>query len=134
MALFDPGSTGTLEDALGQQANDASNTIEQQYAKKRRQSIAQAGASGRLNSGVYNYTAGDINAQEAGDLGGVESALASSLGQIPTQDYGQQQGNSAKRQLAELLAKLQKPSALEEAFGTVGTLGNIASTAAPFFL
>lgn len=132
MALFDDGSTGSLEDVLGQQATNAVNSIENQYAKKRRQSIAQAGATGRLRSGVYNYTAGDLNAQEAGDIGNVQSSLAAQLGQIPIGDYAQTQDNARKRELAQLLASINSPSALEEALGGLSAAIRIAGTVAAF--
>lgn len=132
MALFDDGTSGTLEDVLNQQATNASNTISNQYAKKRRQSVAEAASKGRLRSGVYNYTAGDINAQEASDLGGVQAALAQTLGNIPIGDYAQQQDNARKRELAKLLASLNEPSALEEALGGLGAATQIAGTVAAF--
>lgn len=130
MAFLDSGMT--LEDALTGQANEAANSIQNQYARKRRQSVSQAAHSGRLGSGVYNYEAGDINASEIGDLGGVQSALSTALADVPIGDYATQQDNARKRQLAELLASLQKPSALEEALGGIGAAGNIAGTVAAF--
>jgi hypothetical protein len=133
MTAFDfdaPG--GTLEDALGRQADTSGMTIQNQYAKKRRQTIGQQAKLGRLRSGVSNYQFGDLAAEEAGDLAGVESALGGALGQIPIDDYATQQDNARKRQLAELLAQLSKQSPLEEALGALGTAGNIAGSFAAF--
>lgn len=123
---------GTLEDALSGQAQNASNSISQQYAKKRRQSVAQAAHSGRLGSGVYNYTAGDIDASETSALGDVQSALSSALAEIPIGDYGMEQDNARKLQLAKLLGNQNKPSALEEALSALSTAGQIGATFAAF--
>jgi hypothetical protein len=129
MSFLDTGG-GTLEDVLGQQAQNQVNSIDQVYAKKRKQAIANAGANGRLTSGVQNYTMGDIGAQQAGDIGDVYSNLSSALAQVPTTDYGATQDNARQRQLAELIAKLNKPSALEEALSALSTAGQVAGTGA----
>jgi hypothetical protein len=131
MSLFDTG--GSLEQVLGQQAENQVNSIGQQYAKKRRASIAQQAHAGRLGSGVANYTAGDIDSAEAGDVGDVYGNLAQSLGQVPINEYTSSRDADRKRQLAELIGKLNKPSSLEEALGALGQFGGLASTAASFF-
>jgi len=128
MSFLDTG--GTLEDVLGQSATNQINSIDQQYAKQRRKAAAVAGASGRLTSGVQNYTMGDIGANEASDVGNVYSGLASALGQVPITDYTTTQEAQRKRQLAELIASMNKPSTLEQALGTVKTVGNLAAMAA----
>lgn len=130
MAFLD--DTGTLEDALGKTADDQANTIDQQYAKKRRQSIAQNAHSGRLMSGVANYDAGDLNAAEAGDIGDVYGNLTNALGAVPLTDYTNAQDDARKRKLAELLGSLNSPSGLEEALGGLATGAQLASTAAAF--
>lgn len=129
MAFLDSGQN-TLEDALRGIATDKSNSISDIYAKKRRQAVSQQAASGRLGSGVSNYQFGDLASQEAADQGNVYGDLASTLAQVPIQDYGVTQDNLRKRQLAELLASLNKPSSLEEALGTLGSFGNLAGSAA----
>jgi hypothetical protein len=131
MSLFDTG--GSLEDVLGKQADDQVNTIGNVYAKKRRQSIAMNAHNGRLTSGVANYDMGDINAQQAGDVGDVYGGLSNSLGQVPTTDYTNEQDARRNRELAELIAKFNKPSALQEALGAVGAAGSLAATGASFF-
>lgn len=128
MAFLDTG--GTLEDALNQQAQTAREGIGQQYARRRRQAVSQQAKAGRLGSGVSNYQFGDINAAEAGALGGVENALSTALGQVPIGDYSTQQDNARKRELAQLLAEISKPSSLEEALGAFSTFGNLAGNAA----
>jgi hypothetical protein len=133
MSLFDEGPSGTLEDVLGKQADDKVNSISNVYAKKRRQSIAQNAHSGRLLSGVSNYDAGDINAAEAGDIGDVYSGLAGALGQVPIDDYSAEQDDQRNRELAQLIAKLNKPSLLQEVLGGVSTAGNLAAKGAAFF-
>jgi len=132
MALFDPGAPTNLEEVLGRQADTQNMSIGNQYAKIRRRAISEAGASGRLNSGVSNYTFGDINSAELGDLANVQSGLAGALGGIPTNDYLSQQEDARNRELALLIARFQKPSALQEAFGAIGGVGQLAATAALF--
>lgn len=131
MALFDQGSTSTLEDVLGQQADTAGMNIKNQFAKARRQSVAQQAHAGRLGSGVANYQAGDINAGEVGALGDVQSNLSAALAAIPSDDYVDMRQNDRNRQLAEMIAQMNKPSALEETLGAmsggVGALGSVAS-------
>lgn len=124
MAFLD--DTETLEDILGRSADNSVNTIGQQYAKKRRQAISQQANAGRLGSGVANYTFGDIDAAQASDEGDIYANLAGSLGQIPINDYTTTREDERQRELARLLAELNKPSALEEALGAVGAVGNIA--------
>lgn len=132
--IFDENDPNkTLADVLGTQADTAAMGIDNAYAKTRRKAIGQAGHSGRLTSGVQNYTMGDINASELGDLGGVQSSLASSLGQIPTQDYANNQDFDRKAQLARLIADLTEPSGLEEAFGMAGSALNLVSKGAAMY-
>jgi len=129
MSFLDSG-TGTLEDALRGQAETANLNIENLYARKRRQSVAQAAHGGRLGSGVYNYEAGDINTGETGALGQVQNALAYELGQVPLQDYASQQDAQRQAELARLLAEIQKASPLQEALGALGVAGNVAGIGA----
>lgn len=134
MALFDdPNAPKTLADVLGTQAADASTGLEDQYAQSRRRLIGQQAHAGRLTSGVANYPMGDLNAAEATDLGGVQSGLASSLGQVPTQDYADTQDFDRQRQLALLVASLSQPSDLEKAFGIAGGVANVAAKGAALY-
>lgn len=129
MALFDGG----LEQILGQQADTQAMGIEQGYAKKRKQLVGQQAAGGRLTSGVANYPLADLDSGEVGDLGGVYGNLASSLGQIPANDYIQQQEFDRNRQLAEMIAKMNKPSVLSQALGGLQAATNIGAKAAAAF-
>lgn len=128
MALFD----GNLEDVLGRQADTQTMGIEQVYAKKRRQLAGQQAKAGRLSSGVANYPMADLDAGEIGDLGGVYGNLAQSLGQIPAQKYLDDQEYARNTQLAELIAKMNKPSKLSQALGGLGAAAKVAGTAAMF--
>lgn len=131
MAIFDENDPNkTLADVLGTQADTASMGIENAYNKTRRKAIGQQAHAGRLGSGVSNYTFGDINASELGDLGNVQSGLASALGQIPAQDYQDTQDAERKRQLALLVADLSQSSDLEKAFGAAGSVLNIGGKVA----
>ena len=129
MALF----SGNLEDVLGQQADTQAMGIQQGYVKKRRQLAGQQAASGRLGSGVADYPLGDIDAAEIGDLSGVYGGLAESLGQIPAQGYLDDQEFSRNQQLAELIAKMNKPSKLSQALGGLQAATNVGAKAAAAF-
>lgn len=128
MALFD-GGMNSLEDVLGQQADTQRMDVQNQFAKKRRQTISQQAKAGRLGSGVANYSLADVDAEELGAMGDVESGLAQALGQVPLNDFRTQQEANRKLELSRLLGKMNKPSALEQAFGAVGGIGNLAMTA-----
>lgn len=128
MALFD----GNLEDVLGRQAQTQAMSVEQGYAKKRRQLAGQQAKSGRLSSGVANYPMADLDVGEVGDLSGVYGNLAQSLGQIPTQNYLDDQEYNRNTQLAELIAKMNKPSKLSQALGGLGAATKVAGTATMF--
>ena len=127
MALFDDVSS--LEDALGRQADTQANTLQNVYAKKRRQSVAQQAKLGRLGSGVSNYQFGDLAAEELGDLGEVQSGLAEALSSIPADDYATEQDNRRKFELAKLIGELSQSGggALGGALGGLsGALGGAA--------
>ena len=105
MAFLETDGPQTLEDVLGRQADTAAMGVQNDYIKKRRQSIAQQAASGRLRSGVANYQAGDLAAGELGDLGKIETNLATALGEIPEQDYLTQQNDQRKLELAKAIGE-----------------------------
>lgn len=117
MALFDDGSGSSLQDVLGQQADTLKMGINQNYARQKKRAVDMAASSGRLRSGVSNYTFGDINANQASDLAGVDSNLASALSAIPTNDYMGQQDYQRNLQLAELIGRLNRPNGLQAALG-----------------
>lgn len=131
MALFD--SNTTLEDVLGQKATDASTAINDSYTNQRKRLVAQQAASGRLGSGVSNYNFGDLASSEASDLGGVQSSLADALGQIPSGDIIDQKEEERNRILSEYVASLNKPSALQQTFGALGSGAKVFGTVASSF-
>lgn len=133
MAFLDDGSISSLEDVLGRQADTASMNISNQFAKKRKKLVAQQAHSGRLGSGVANYSLGDLDAQEVGALGDVQGGLADSLAQVPIDDYALDQEYQRKRQLAEKIASLNRPSTLEQVLGGIGTAASVAGAAKGFF-
>jgi len=108
MSFLDEGSGSTLADVLGAQADTAATGINQSYAKRKRKEAALAGAGGRLNSGVQNYTAADTQASQLGDLGGVYGGLADALGSVPQQDYLTNREDDRNRQLALLIGELSQ--------------------------
>lgn len=127
MALFDTDSPSTLEDVLGRQAETQGMALEQQFAKKRRQNAAQQAHAGRLGSGVSNYQAGDLAAEELGAFGDLESSLAESLGAIPTEDYESGQQDARMQELAKLIGSLNKKGGLQEILSGAGQLGGIGA-------
>jgi hypothetical protein len=112
MALFGDNAPTSLEEILGQRAESEGMNIEQQFAKKRRQSVAQQAHQGRLGSGVANYQAADLGAEELGAYGDLESSLAETLGAIPADDYVASQEFERQRELAKLIGKLNNRKSL----------------------
>lgn len=132
MSLFDSNAPKTLQDVLGAQASGAESDINQGYAQKRKQLIAQQAHAGRLESGVSAYPLADLDTAQANDVAGVESGLSSSLGQIPTEDYYNNLDFQRKKQLADYLGGLNKPSSLQQALGAAGTAAQLGATFAAF--
>jgi len=116
---------GTVEDALGAQAGAQVGQIKDQYAKARKKQVAVLGANGNLNSGVATYPLTDLATNAAGQESDVYSNLANTLGQIPAEDINDQNSYNRNLQLARLIAEQNKPSALQEALGAVGTATHI---------
>lgn len=132
MALIGDGAPKTLADVLGSQAPGAEADINNQYARQRKQTIAQQAHLGRGGSAVSNYQMGDLASAQAGDIAGVESGLASALGQVPAEDYYNNLDFQRKQQLAQLLGGMNKPSSLQEALGGLGTAAQLGATFAAF--
>lgn len=132
MGLFNPGSSTSLADVLGGQAQTATNTINEGYAKKKRQAISQRAATGGLESGNFNYTLGDINASQLGEVGAVQSNLADALSSIPTNDYASSNEYARNLQLAELIGKLNKPNQLQNIIGGATTGASAGSALGPY--
>lgn len=134
MANFlDEGSGSSLADVLGAQADTAATGITNEYAKRKRKEAALAASTGRLNSGVQNYTVADTQASELGDLGNVYGSLAGALGQVTQNDYLTSRADDRNRELALLVAKLNKPSDLASTMGMVGSGINLASKGAAIY-
>jgi len=132
MALFDYGNQSSLADVLGNQAKTETQSISQDYAKQKRKAVSQGAASGRLTSGVQNYTMGDINANQAKEVGVVQSNLADALATIPTNDYASSQEFDRNIQLAELIAKLNKPNPLMGLIGGATSGAGAGSAFGPY--
>ena len=90
--------------------------------------MAKEAQSGRLGSGVSNYTMGDIDAQEIEGLGDIESGLAESLGGIPAENYLSEQNFERQRSLAALIGSLNKKSGLMNILSGGGVGGGLAAT------
>lgn len=133
MGLFDLGTPSTLSDVLGQQADTATLGVNNSYAQRKRKEAAIAAASGRLTSGVQNYTTADTNASQLGELGGIQSSLASSLGAIPAEDYKASQDAARNEQLLNLMAKMRgKSGGLSGALGGAMAGASAGSAAGPW--
>lgn len=127
MALFGEGAPSSLEDVLGRRAETDMMSLENQFAKKRRQSVAQQAHAGRLGSGVSNYQAADLDAAELSGVGDIESGLAESLGSIPAEDYSSGLENLRQEQLAALIGSLKRRGGLQSILGGAGALGGIGA-------
>src|SRR5690242_975847 len=110
MALFDTGAPTTLEQALGDQAQNQIAGLQDAYTQNRRKLISQQAASGRLQkgSGVSNYNLTDLATGEAGQEADVYNRLASSLGMIPAEDTLNANDYNRNLGLAKLIGSLNK--------------------------
>lgn len=124
MALFD---TTTLEQALGDQANNQVSQLQDAYAQKRKRLVSQQASQGRLMSGVADYPLTDLSNEEAGAESAVYSGLASSLASIPAEDWANSRDYQRNIELAKLIGEMNKPSTLQEALGGLRTAGNLAA-------
>lgn len=131
--FLDEGSGSTLADVLGAQADTSATGINEAYAKRKRRDAAVGAHTGRLNSGVQNYTVADTEGDRLGDLGGVYGSLATSLAAIPENDYLTNRQDDRDRELALLVASLNKPSNLASAFGMAGSALNLGTKVAGAF-
>jgi hypothetical protein len=121
-----------LNDVLQQQAQSATANQNQDYIRQKRQTIADQGAGGRLESGVSNYPLADLSTQNQQAQSGIQDQLASSLAGIPEEDWLNTQNFQRQTQLAQLIGSLNKPSSLQEALGAIGQVGPLAAMTASF--
>lgn len=121
-----------LGDILGNQANLQADQTTDAYNQKRRKTVGQLGANGRLMSGVSNYDLGNLDAAQGQDVSGAYSGLAGALGGIPAEDMLDTNNYGRQMSLAELIGRLNKPSKLQEALGALGAAGQTAGTIAAF--
>lgn len=132
MGLFGTNAPTNLEQVLGQQADTQAAGLQDAAVQRKKRLVAQEAHSGRLMSGVSDYPLTDLATSEASGIGDVYSNLAGALGQIPAEDYLNQNQNQNNLNLAQLIGNLNKPSALQEALGALGSAGNIAGKFAAF--
>lgn len=128
MSLFDANATPTLESALGGQADYQKEQINDAAVQKKRRLVGQEAANGRLGSGVSNYPLADLASGTASDLSGVDTGLASALGQIPAEGYLNDKQNERNYALARLIGELNKKSGLES--GLAGAAAGAGAGAA----
>src|SRR5947199_2456210 len=102
MGLFDPDKPSSLSDILGRQADTQVANLQDQAIQRKKRLVSQEAHSGRLMSGVSAYPLGDLAASEAQGQGDVYSNLAGALGQIPSEDFLNQNEYQRKLQLAKL--------------------------------
>jgi hypothetical protein len=131
--LFDTGAPTSLQQALGDQANQAVAQTTDAYTQARKRLVGQQAHSGRLMSGVADYPLTDLAKEGAGAESDIYSQLASSLGAIPAEDTLNQNDYNRNLQLAQLIAQLQKPSALQETLGFISGGAKTAGSVASFF-
>lgn len=130
MALFDPNTNLSLEQILGNKANNQVAQTNDTYVQKKKRLVGQLAANGQLMGGTANYALTDLDTGHAGDEADIYSNLAGALGQIPAEDFGTTRENDRKRRLAELIGGLNKPSSLQEALAGLSAAGNIGGTVA----
>lgn len=132
MAMFDTGAPASLQQALGNQAQNKVAGVRDQYTQARKRLVAKEAAGGRLMSGVSDYPLADLASEGAGAESDIYSQLASSLSAIPTEDYLSRKGYNQNLDLANLIGKMNRPSSLQEALGLLSTGGRAAGTVAAF--
>lgn len=129
MALI-AGSTyapQNLQDVLGQQAQAATNSVNDQYNQQRKRTVAGEAANGRLMSGVSDYPLADLDTQQGSTLSGVQSQLGTSLGSISSEDWLNNQDFLRQYGLAGQIGSYARPSSLDEFFQGIGAVGPIAA-------
>jgi hypothetical protein len=130
--LFDTGAPTSLQQALGDQADNAVAQTQDKYTQARKRLVGQQAASGRLMSGVADYPLADLAKEGAGAESDIYSSLASQLGSIPAEDTLNMNDYNRNLQLAQLIGSLQRPSSLQETLGALGAAGRTAGTVAAF--
>lgn len=132
MALFADGGPTTLEQALGNQAQNQVAGVRDQYTQARKRLVSKEAASGRLMSGVSDYPLADLAREGAGAESDIYSNLASTLAGVPAEDTLNRNDYNRNLDLARLVGQLNKPSSLQEALGLISTGGKLAGNAAMF--
>lgn len=128
--LFASGAPTTLEQALGNQAQNAVAQTADSYTQARRRLVGQQAAQGRLMSGVVNYPLTDLAKEGAGAESDIYSNLAATLGSIPAEDWANANEYQRNLQLAKLIGEMNKPSTLQEALSGLNTAGHFAAMTA----
>ena len=130
--LFADYNPKTLQDVLGQQAQSATAQSSDAYNQSRKQLVSQQAASGRLQSGVADYPLTDLDTEKAQSLSGIQDNLVNSLAGISGEDFTNSQDFYRNLQLANQIGNLNKPSTLDEIFGTIGGIGQGAAAGSSF--
>jgi cell division septum initiation protein DivIVA len=132
MSLFPNQAGKSLVDVLGQQAQNASASTADAYTQGRKKLVSQQAASGRLMSGVSDYPLVDLDTEGAKAQSGIQNSLASSLSQIPSEDWLNQQEYGQNQYLTDQISNSLRPTALQEIFKGLGTAGKVGGTYAAY--
>jgi|SRR5882672_5246156 len=133
MALLPTGyDPKNLEDVLKGQAGSATANLTDQYAQNRKRAVSREAASGRLMSGVSDYSLGDLESNFQQGKSGIQDQLSNSLAAVPEEDWLNQNNFQRSYQLAKLIGSMNKPSTLEEVLGGIGSVGPMAAMTASF--
>lgn len=132
MALFDPNTNLSLEDALGNQAKNKIAGIEDTGVQNKRRLVAQEAHSGRLMSGVSDYPLGDLAAGKASDESDVYTGLAQALGQVPAEGYLNDMNLKRDDDLAQLIGRLNKKNGVESGLAGAEAGAAAGSTFGPW--
>lgn len=113
--------------AFGNVGAKAKENIGGNYDALAKRNQAEAGARG-LGAGSNSYAAERLPAQQALDIGGLESALGGDVGRLAYENRLQERDYGQNLSLADEIAALNRPSTLEEIFGGAGAVGKPVAT------
>jgi hypothetical protein len=128
MALYASGVTipTDLSGAIGGAGTNAYNKIKQNYGTAQGQFGQDAtarGMNGVAAIGPGSYAGGQFATKQGLDVGNLESALGGGLGNTAYQNTLQQRDFGQQAQIAEEIARLNKPDLLSQVLGGLGSVG-----------
>lgn len=114
----------------GSPGYNAYNTIGSNYAAAKNKLMGDAAARGMNPAGVVSpdsYGGQRMAAVQGLDVGNLESALGGGLGNTAYQNTLAQRDFGQQSQLAQEIARLNKPDLLQQILGGIGSVGGTAA-------